>query len=425
MEQYGGTCAAAGIATNSVAVDMQNQMNAILKYNNTQGSSNVAELNAQPDPVTAADFYSEVFERPVVKDSDVRASVAQSVYAFLTGTPTPPSPSPVPGQPYTIQSGDTLNSIATAAYGPANADAGVTAIENANPGINPDDLQIGQEINIPVLGRTGGPVPGQPYTIQSGDTLNSIATAAYGPANADAGVTAIENANPGINPDDLQIGQEINIPVLGRTGGPVPGQPYTIQSGDTLNSIATAAYGPANADAGVTAIENANPGINPDDLQIGQEINIPVLGGTGDQFQAAILAAHNSYRAAVATEEPLQPLQWSGSLAASAQNWANHLATIGTLQEPGVGGVNLADATAGTLSVTQLVGLWGNEQQFFIDGVFPDISTTGNWEAAGHYSQMVWRNTTEVGGGLATGQGQDFLVCYYNPAGNVTGETAY
>jgi hypothetical protein len=139
-----------------------------------------------------------------------------------------------------------------------------------------------------------------------------------------------------------------------------------------------------------------------------------------DQNQA-ILAAHNSYRAQVG----VPPLQWSDSLAASAQNWANYLATIGTLQEPGVGGVNLADATAGTLSVTQLVGLWGNEQQYFIDGVFPDISTTGNWEDAGHYSQMVWRNTTEVGGGLATGQGLDFLVCYYNPAGNVSGETAY
>ena len=160
MEQYGGTCAAAGIGSNSVEKDLQNQMKAILKYNNDQGSSNVAELNAQPDPVTAADFYSQVFERPVVTDSDVRPSVAQSVYAFLTGT-TPPSSSPVPGQKYTIQAGDTLNSIATAAYGAANADAGVTAIEAANPGINPDDLQIGQEIMIPVLGGTGAPVPGQ------------------------------------------------------------------------------------------------------------------------------------------------------------------------------------------------------------------------------------------------------------------------
>jgi hypothetical protein len=148
MEQYGGTCAAAGIGNNSVAVDMQNQMNAILAFNNAQGTSNVAELNAQTDPVAAADFYSMEFERPVVPLSDVRPSVAQSVYAFLTGTPTP---TPVPGQEYTIQSGDTLFSIATAAYGAGNADAGVAAIEAANPGINPNDLQVGQEIIIPVL----------------------------------------------------------------------------------------------------------------------------------------------------------------------------------------------------------------------------------------------------------------------------------
>lgn len=152
MEQYGGTCAAAGIGNNSAAVDMQNQMNAILAYNNAQGASSVTELNAQTDPVSAADFYSQVFERPVVTDSDVRPSIAQSVYAFLTGAPTPPSPSPVPGQEYTIQAGDTLSSIAAAAYGAANADAGVAAIEAANPGIDPDDLQIGQEIMIPVLG---------------------------------------------------------------------------------------------------------------------------------------------------------------------------------------------------------------------------------------------------------------------------------
>jgi LysM repeat protein len=152
MEQYGGTCAAAGIGDNSAAADMQNQMNAILAYNNAQGSSNVAELNALTDPVAAADFYSQVFERPVVEDSDVRPSVAQSVYAFLTGTSAPPPPAPVPGQEYTIQAGDTLSSIAAAAYGAANADAGVAAIEAANPGIDPDDLQIGQEITIPVLG---------------------------------------------------------------------------------------------------------------------------------------------------------------------------------------------------------------------------------------------------------------------------------
>jgi hypothetical protein len=160
MEQYGGTCASAGIGNNSVTADMQNQMNAILAYNNAQGASNVAGLNAQTDPVAAADFYSLNFERPVVQFSDVRPSVAQSVYAFLTGTPTAPPPSPVPGQEYTIQAGDTLSSIAAAAYGAANADAGVAAIEAAKPGNDPDDHQIGQEIKIPVLGNFWGKRPG-------------------------------------------------------------------------------------------------------------------------------------------------------------------------------------------------------------------------------------------------------------------------
>ena len=85
----------------------------------------------------------------------------------------------------------------------------MTAIEADNKGIDPGDLQIGQEIYIPVL-----PVPGQEYTIQSGDTLDSIAAEAYGAANETAGVTAIEADNKGIDPGDLQIGQEIFIPVL-------------------------------------------------------------------------------------------------------------------------------------------------------------------------------------------------------------------
>jgi mannan endo-1,4-beta-mannosidase len=220
MQQYGGTCAAAGIGNNSVAVDMQNQMNAILEYNDAQGNSNVAELNAQPDPVTAADFYSQVFERPVVTDSDVRPSVAQSVYAFLTSTPAPPSPSPVPGQEYAIQAGDTLSSIATAAYGAANADAGVAAIEAANPGIDPDDLQIGQEIMIPVLGGTGAPVPQISPSLTARDPLASRnAQSVY------AQLVAMENAARAGNSPMTIIGQhiegqnELYNPGYGDTGG--------------------------------------------------------------------------------------------------------------------------------------------------------------------------------------------------------------
>jgi chitinase len=58
-----------------------------------------------------------------------------------------------------------------------------------------------------LAGGTGTPTPGQEYAIWPGDTPHNIATVAYGAATAGQGVTATEAANPGIDPDDLQIGQ--------------------------------------------------------------------------------------------------------------------------------------------------------------------------------------------------------------------------
>jgi hypothetical protein len=55
----------------------------------------------------------------------------------------------------------------------------------------------------------------------------------------------------------------------------------------------------------------------------------------------------------------------------------------------------------------------------------PDFSRTGRWQDAGHYAQMVWRGTTRIGCGLAHGQGQEYLVCRYSPAGNVPRQKPY
>ena len=135
---------------------------------------------------------------------------------------------------------------------------------------------------------------------------------------------------------------------------------------------------------------------------------------------ADVLAAHNAYRADLG----LPPLRWSDQLAAQAQPWADHLAEMGVLQHNG-SGQNLAMAEDGTQTVTQLVGLWGREQVDFTDGVFPDISTTGNWMDVGHYSQVVWKATTEVGCGFTENYGREVLVCDYSPVGNVMGERPY
>ena len=76
-------------------------------------------------------------------------------------------------------------------------------------------------------------------------------------------------------------------------------------------------------------------------------------------------------------------------------------------------------------SLAQLADLWGRERVYFVAGNFPAISTTRNWMDTGHYSQMVWRTTTQVGCGFARGPGLDFLVCNYNPPGNVMGQRPF
>lgn len=70
--------------TGKASADLQAQLPLIISYNNAQGSQYISMLNQIADPVDAADFYSTYFERPKVTDSDVVASVAQSVYAQIT-----------------------------------------------------------------------------------------------------------------------------------------------------------------------------------------------------------------------------------------------------------------------------------------------------------------------------------------------------
>ena len=76
----------ANIITGDVSVDMMTQLADILYYNSNEiGQSQVDELNSQTDPVAAADFYSQNFEKPAVTDSDVVPSVAEDVYSELGG----------------------------------------------------------------------------------------------------------------------------------------------------------------------------------------------------------------------------------------------------------------------------------------------------------------------------------------------------
>ncbi len=73
------------IITGDAAQDMMGQLSDILYYNSTEiGQPLVNQLDSISDPVAAADFFSQNFEKPAVTDGDVVASVAEQIFSELS-----------------------------------------------------------------------------------------------------------------------------------------------------------------------------------------------------------------------------------------------------------------------------------------------------------------------------------------------------
>lgn len=144
------------------------------------------------------------------------------------------------------------------------------------------------------------------------------------------------------------------------------------------------------------------------------------------ELAARALAVHNTERLGLG----LPPLAWNCALERDAAHWAQSLQQRGQLEHAGAkvrngSGENLWMGTAGRFPVERMVGRFIEEKQNYRHGRFPDISLTGNWADAGHYTQVIWRDTREVGCAVAKGQARDVLVCRYRPAGNVRGRTPF
>jgi hypothetical protein len=140
-------------------------------------------------------------------------------------------------------------------------------------------------------------------------------------------------------------------------------------------------------------------------------------------FEQRILAAHNQERLALG----LAPLNWDPALSQSAQRWADYLASSGRFEHAPENryapqGENIWAGTRGYFAPEAQVNAWVREKRFFRMGVFPDNSTTGNVEDVGHYTQLIWRATSEVGCAQAASASEDILVCRYTEAGNYRGE---
>lgn len=134
------------------------------------------------------------------------------------------------------------------------------------------------------------------------------------------------------------------------------------------------------------------------------------------------LDGHNKARAEFGSE----PMLWNPELAQEAVTWARYLAKKGYLKhstrdQRGATGENLWMGTRKYFTPAEMVRSFVSESRYFVEGRFPQVSRTGRTSDVGHYTQIVWPETTHVGCALATGARYDVLVCRYSPPGNIIG----
>ncbi len=140
-------------------------------------------------------------------------------------------------------------------------------------------------------------------------------------------------------------------------------------------------------------------------------------GAAVSPFAREILAAHNAVRA----EVKVPPLVWSDQLAAVAQKWADRLlARHEFSHNMNVAyGENLFEITGAAATAAFVVKSWASESRNY------NYAANSCKGVCGHYTQLVWRDTKQVGCAVARGGGREVWVCDYDPPGNWVGQRPY
>jgi LysM repeat protein len=189
-----------------------------------QGCQKPPEIPPPPaEPTNAAPAFVEPTNAAVVPTN----AAVTPTNPTVAETPTPPAVL-AGATEYAIVKGDLLEKIAKKFH------VSVKAITDANAGIEPTKLKIGQKIHIPAApaptasaatgaASTGGASTSgeQTYTVKSGDNLSSIAK------EKGTTVKALRAANS-LKTDRITVGQKLKIPVkasVPATGTTVPAEP--------------------------------------------------------------------------------------------------------------------------------------------------------------------------------------------------------
>ena len=196
----------------------------------------------------------------------------------------------------------------------------------------------------------------------------------------------------------------------------------------TLISFLMACSSPEKIDR----VTDASPHRANPDVQVVKNPVIPETRPKKDPF-AATLAAHNKVR----QSHGLSPLIWSDKLASYSQEWANHLSQGSQCQMYHRSGTppfgeNLYRSSAlvwsngkreiAPVSIENVVKAWADEEKWY--NYQRNICLSG--KQCGHYTQIVWQSTTEVGCAMSVcADKSQTWVCSYNPPGNYLGVRPY
>uniref|UniRef100_A0A3P8T9Z9 Im:7150988 n=1 Tax=Amphiprion percula TaxID=161767 RepID=A0A3P8T9Z9_AMPPE len=132
---------------------------------------------------------------------------------------------------------------------------------------------------------------------------------------------------------------------------------------------------------------------------------------TGLFFRQEFLDTHNKLRAM----HTAPPLTYNSELNAAAQKWADHM-----LAKRSLGHSDTQDGEnvfyMSSSQGKEAVDSWYSEIKDY------DWSKPGFQSNTGHFTQVVWKSSTELGVGMATDGNLLFVVGQYRPAGNISNE---
>ncbi|KAL5988326.1 hypothetical protein ACLOJK_036090 [Asimina triloba] len=142
--------------------------------------------------------------------------------------------------------------------------------------------------------------------------------------------------------------------------------------------------------------------------------------GMADTSPEDFLAAHNAVR----SDFGVGPLTWDPKLEAYASEYAKgQEADCELVHSGGPYGENLYVGYGQMyVGAGRAVKSWVGEKQYY---TYETNSCEEGMDCR-HYKQVVWRNTQRLGcAGSICYNGNTFIICNYDPPGNIDGETPY